>query len=63
MYHFFQVVVLLVGTNNICNTPEEVSDGIVEIVKASKVKLPEAYIVVIVRLFMFVFFIVSGFRV
>lgn len=41
----FQIVVLLVGTNNINNTAEEVAEGIFEIVKNIREKLPDAYIV------------------
>lgn len=41
----FQIVVLLVGTNNINHTAEEVAEGIFEIVKSIRQKLPDAYIV------------------
>ncbi|XP_031622806.1 platelet-activating factor acetylhydrolase IB subunit beta homolog [Contarinia nasturtii] len=40
-----KIVVLLVGTNNITNTAEEVAEGIFEIVKNIREKLPDAYIV------------------
>lgn len=42
-----KVVVLLVGTNNIHNTPEEICDGILCIVSAIREKLATSYIVVI----------------
>lgn len=42
---FFQIVVLLVGTNNIKNSAEEVAEGLFEIVKNIRERLPEAYIV------------------
>lgn len=44
-----QVVVLLVGTNNTKNMAEEVAEGIFEIVKNIREKLPDAYIVLPVR--------------
>ncbi|XP_055300747.1 platelet-activating factor acetylhydrolase IB subunit beta homolog [Sitodiplosis mosellana] len=40
-----KVVVLLVGTNNTQHTAEEVAEGILEIVKNIREKLPDAYIV------------------
>lgn len=40
-----QIVVLLVGTNNTQHTAEEVAEGIFEIVKNIREKLPDAYIV------------------
>lgn len=40
-----KVVVLHVGTNNINNTAEEISEGIYEIIKKIRQKLPETYIV------------------
>lgn len=40
-----KVVVLHVGTNNTQNTAEEISDGVLEIVKQIRKKLPETYIV------------------
>ncbi|KAL1110419.1 hypothetical protein AAG570_007950, partial [Ranatra chinensis] len=42
-----KVVVLLVGTNNYGSSPEEIADGIREIVIAIRQHLPNAYIVVI----------------
>lgn len=42
---FFQIVVLLVGTNNIQNSAEEVAEGLFEIVKNIRERLPDAYIV------------------
>lgn len=44
-YVVFQIVVLLVGTNNTKHTHEEVAEGIFEIVKCIREKLPDAYIV------------------
>lgn len=38
-------MVLLVGTNNISNTAEEIAEGIFEIVKNIREKLPDVYIV------------------
>lgn len=40
-----QIVVLLVGTNNTNHTAEEVAEGIFEIVKVIREKLPDTYIV------------------
>ena len=40
-----------VGTNNFGNTPEEISEGIVEIVHSIRARLPETYIVVVVSMF------------
>lgn len=40
-----QIVVLLVGTNNTSHSAEEVAEGIFEIVKIMREKLPDAYIV------------------
>ncbi|KAL5275875.1 PAFAH1B2 family protein [Megaselia abdita] len=40
-----KIVVLHVGTNNVDNSPEEVSEGIFEIIKKIKEKLPDTYIV------------------
>lgn len=42
---YLQIVVLLVGTNNTSNSAEEVAEGIFEIVKTIREKLPDAYIV------------------
>lgn len=46
-YHllYLQSVVLHIGTNNTANTANEVSEGILEIVKEIRKKLPDAYIV------------------
>ena len=44
-YPYLQIVVLLVGTNNTQHTAEEVAEGILEIVKNIREKLPDAYIV------------------
>ncbi|XP_017773048.1 PREDICTED: platelet-activating factor acetylhydrolase IB subunit beta homolog [Nicrophorus vespilloides] len=41
-----KAVVLHVGTNNHQNTPEEIVDGITEIINSIKEKLPDVYIVV-----------------
>ncbi|KAG4067213.1 hypothetical protein HA402_000204 [Bradysia odoriphaga] len=40
-----KIVVLLVGTNNVHNTAEEVAEGILEIVKTIRDKLADSYIV------------------
>lgn len=40
-----KIVVLLVGTNNVKNTADEVAEGIFEIVKTIRDKLADAYIV------------------
>lgn len=40
-----KIVVLLVGTNNVQNTADEVAEGIIEIVKTIRDKLADAYIV------------------
>lgn len=45
---FFQVVVVHVGTNNISNSAEDTAEGIVEIVKTIRGRLPECYIVIVV---------------
>lgn len=45
LVYFFQIVVLLVGTNNIKNSAEEVAEGLFEIVKNIRERLPDAYIV------------------
>lgn len=50
-FDFLQIVVLLVGTNNTNNTAEEVAEGIFEIVKNIREKLPDAYIVLPVMIF------------
>lgn len=47
---YLQIVVLLVGTNNTQHTAEEVAEGILEIVKNIREKLPDAYIVLPVNL-------------
>lgn len=36
---------LHVGTNNYANTPEEVTDGIVELIKEIRERHPDVYIV------------------
>ncbi|XP_057664625.1 platelet-activating factor acetylhydrolase IB subunit beta homolog [Diorhabda carinulata] len=41
-----KIIVLHVGTNNYSNTPEEIRDGIVELVEIIKEKHPDVYIVV-----------------
>lgn len=38
-------MVLLVGTNNISNTADEIAEGIFEIVQNIRDKLPDVYIV------------------
>lgn len=45
LHLFWQIIVLHVGTNNVKNTAEEIADGISEIVKSIREKLPEVYIV------------------
>ncbi|KAG7311397.1 hypothetical protein JYU34_002439 [Plutella xylostella] len=40
-----KIIVLHVGTNNIDHTPEEVTEGILEIIRTIKEKQPNAYIV------------------
>lgn len=40
-----KIVVLLVGTNNVHNTADEVAEGILEIVKTIRDKLADSYIV------------------
>lgn len=42
-----KVVVVHVGTNNFGNSPEEISEGIVEIVHSVRARHPETYIVVV----------------
>lgn len=44
----FQIIVLHVGTNNVSNAPEEVAEGISEIVKSVREKLAEVYVVLTV---------------
>lgn len=51
MYFVLQIVVLLVGTNNTQHTADEVAEGILEIVKNIREKLPDAYIVLPVTVF------------
>ncbi|CAH1183773.1 unnamed protein product [Phaedon cochleariae] len=41
-----KVIVLHVGTNNHANTPEEIKDGIIELVEKIREKHPEVYIVI-----------------
>lgn len=41
-----KIIVLHVGTNNHSNTPEEIRDGIIELVEIIKEKHPDVYIVV-----------------
>ena len=41
------ICVLLVGTNNVKNTAEQVADAILTIVKTIRLKLPNAYILVL----------------
>ncbi|XP_045472000.1 platelet-activating factor acetylhydrolase IB subunit beta homolog [Harmonia axyridis] len=41
-----KVVVLHVGTNNHRNTPEEICDGILELIDIIREKLPEVYVVI-----------------
>lgn len=56
MHYYLQIVVLLIGTNNVQNSATEVAEGIVEIVKTIRNKLPEAYIVLPVRYIYFQIF-------
>ncbi|KAF5294197.1 hypothetical protein FQR65_LT10908 [Abscondita terminalis] len=44
--NFLKVIVLHVGTNNYLNTPEQIIEGIVEIINTIRDKQPEVYIVV-----------------
>lgn len=57
IYRYLQIVVLLVGTNNTQHTAEEVAEGILEIVKNIRDKLPDAYIVLPVILNDIFFFV------
>lgn len=41
----FQVIVLHVGTNNITNSPEEIEDGVLELLDLIREKHPDVYIV------------------
>lgn len=41
----FKVIVLHVGTNNITNSPEEIRDGILELLDVIREKHPDVYIV------------------
>ncbi|XP_055636363.1 platelet-activating factor acetylhydrolase IB subunit beta homolog [Toxorhynchites rutilus septentrionalis] len=41
-----KAVVLHVGTNNICDSAEEVADGLLELVATIRSKLPEVYIII-----------------
>lgn len=43
--YLFQVIVVHVGTNNVEYTAEQVSEGILEIVRIIREKHPSAYIV------------------
>ena len=43
-----QVIVLLCGTNNHDHTAEQVSEGILEIVRTIKEKQPQAQVIVLV---------------
>lgn len=43
-----QVVVLLVGTNNVSHKPDQIADGIISIAQAVRSKLEEAHIVLMV---------------
>lgn len=40
-----QVVVIMVGTNNLENSAEEIADGIAETISSVRNKLPETYII------------------
>lgn len=40
-----KIIVLHAGTNNTQNTPDEIVDGIIEIIKAIRFKFPDVYIV------------------
>jgi len=46
MSNFFQVIVLLIGTNNHGSTAKEIGDGIMTIVQLIREKQPQAYLVV-----------------
>ena len=48
--YVFQVIVLMVGTNNHGDTAEEVTAGIMAIVKAILDKQPASNLIVVVRL-------------
>lgn len=54
---YFQVIVVHVGTNNLEHTPEQVSEGILEIVRTIREKHPSAYIVLPVSISYFYVFI------
>lgn len=43
---------LLVGTNNVSNTADEIAEGIFEIVRNVREKLPDVYIVLPVCMFL-----------
>jgi hypothetical protein len=47
LIYFFilQVIVVHVGTNNVEHTPEQVCEGILEIIRIIREKHPSAYIV------------------
>lgn len=49
--HFFQVCILNVGSNNIDNTSVEIAEGILVVVNEISSKLPDCYIIIIVRKF------------
>ncbi|KAI5708699.1 hypothetical protein M8J76_001434 [Diaphorina citri] len=44
-----KVVVILVGSNNVSDSPENIADGIIELVRVVQSKLPSAYIVLTVN--------------
>lgn len=48
LFFFLQVVVLSVGTNNVEDTPQEITEGIIECVKVISSKRPQPYVVVLV---------------
>lgn len=50
---FFKACVLHVGTNNFGNSPEEIVEGILTIVKEIRSKLPECSIILLVIHFKF----------
>lgn len=47
--NYLQICILNVGTNNFDNKPADISEGILAIVNEIKSKLPNCYIIIIVR--------------
>jgi len=55
---FFQAIVILVGTNNLTHTVEQVADGLVSIVEAIGAKLPATHVILMVRSFLIIIIII-----